>query len=160
MSRKLPGLTALGTRVVSRPWLFLLAAVVLILDAVLLGADLPDRLSNGGTTDPGSESARVQRVLEDHYPEQQPNLVLLVSVPEGAQVDDRKVAGQGVRLAERLSFEKSVVGVVSYWQTGLEELRSRDGKQAVIAARIEGGDDRARAELERLAPDFRGTRGI
>ncbi|WP_405481083.1 MMPL family transporter [Streptomyces sp. NBC_00009] len=159
MSRKLPGLTALGTRVVSRPWLFLLAAVVLILDAVLLGADLPDRLSNGGTTDPGSESARVQRVLEDHYPEQQPNLVLLVSVPEGAQVDDRKVAGQGVRLAERLSFEKSVVGVVSYWQTGLEELRSRDGKQAVIAARIEGGDDRARAELERLAPDFRGTRG-
>jgi RND superfamily putative drug exporter len=144
---------------VSRPWLFLLAAAVLILDAVLLGADLPDRLSNGGTTDPGSESARVQRVLEDHYPEQQPNLVLLVSVPEGAQVDDRKMAGQGVRLAERLSFEKSVVGVVSYWQTGLEELRSRDGNQAVIAARIEGGDDRARAELERLAPDFRGTRG-
>lgn len=152
-------LKSLGSAVTRRPWLFLVAAVVLILDAVLLGADLPDRLSNGGTTDPGSESARVQRVLEDHYPEQQPNLVLLVSVPKGAQVDDRNVAQQGVRLAERLAFEKSVVGVVSYWQTGLAELRSRDGEQAVIAARIEGGDDLARAELERLAPGLDGKQG-
>ncbi|MBT2395487.1 MMPL family transporter [Streptomyces sp. ISL-100] len=152
-------LKSLGSHVVRRPWLFLVAAVVLILDAVLLGADLPERLSNGGTTDPSSESARVQRVLEEHYPEQQPNLVLLVSVPEAAQVDDRQLAQQGARLAERLAFEQSVVGVVSYWQTGLEELRSRDGRQAVIAARIEGGDDLARDQLERLAPRYRGDQG-
>ncbi|UUU23962.1 MMPL family transporter [Streptomyces sp. DSM 40750] len=153
------GLGSLGARVTRRPWLFLLAAVVLLVDAVILGADLTGRLSNGGTTDPGSESARVQRVLEEHYPENQPNVVLLVSVPAGTQVDDRKVAVQGVRLAERLAFETSVSGVVSYWQTGLEELRSHDGGQAVIAARIDGGDDRARAELERLAPDYRGRQG-
>ncbi|MDQ1050291.1 MMPL family transporter [Streptomyces sp. V4I2] len=153
------GLRSLGARIAHRPWLFLLAAVVLILDAVVLGADLTGRLSNGGTTDPGSESTRVQRVLEEHYPEMQPNVVLLVSVPSGAQVDDRKPAAQGVRLAERLAFETSVTGVLSYWQTGLEELRSRDGGQALIAARIDGGDDRARAELERLAPDYRGRQG-
>ncbi|MFF8832813.1 MMPL family transporter [Streptomyces sp. NPDC015131] len=152
-------LTSLGARVVRRPWLFLVAAVVLVLDAVLLGAGLPGRLSDTGTTDPASESARVQRVLEEHYPEQQPNLVLLVSVPGDARVDDRALAGQGVRLAERLAFEDGVVGVVSYWQTGLADLRSRDGRQAVIAARIEGGTDRARDALERLAPRFRGEQG-
>ncbi|MEV7522460.1 MMPL family transporter [Streptomyces sp. NPDC091371] len=150
-------LRLLGAHVVRRPWLFLVAALVLVLDALLLGADLPDRLGSGGTTDPGSESARVQRVLEAHYPEQQPNLVLLVSVPEGAQVDDRAFAAQGARLAERLAFEKPVVGVVSYWQTGLAELRSHDGRQAVIAARIEGDEDRARTALEELAPRFRGA---
>ncbi|MFF8260182.1 MMPL family transporter [Streptomyces virginiae] len=149
----------LGAHVVRRPWLFLVAALVLVLDAILLGADLPDRLGNGGTTDPGSESARVQRVLEAHYPEQQPNLVLLVSVPEGGQVDDRALAAQGARLAERLAFEKPVVGVVSYWQTGLAELRSHDGRQAVIAARIVGDEDRARSALEELAPRFRGGQG-
>ncbi|WP_063761980.1 MULTISPECIES: MMPL family transporter [Streptomyces] len=152
-------LRLLGAHVVRRPWLFLVAALVLVLDAILLGADLPDRLGSGGTTDPGSESARVQRVLEAHYPEQQPNLVLLVSVPEGGQVDDRALAAQGARLAERLAFEKPVVGVVSYWQTGLAELRSHDGRQAVIAARITGDEDRARSALEELAPRFRGGQG-
>lgn len=152
-------LRLLGAHIVRRPWLFLVAALVLVLDALLLGADLPDRLGNGGTTDPGSESARVQRVLEAHYPEQQPNLVLLVSVPEGAQVDDRAFAAQGAALAERLAFEKPVVGVVSYWQTGLAELRSHDGRQAVVAARIEGDEKRSRAALEELAPRFRGEQG-
>ncbi|MGW1774315.1 MMPL family transporter [Streptomyces sp. NPDC002104] len=152
-------LRLLGAHLVRRPWLFLVAALVLVLDAVLLGADLPDRLGNGGTTDPGSESARVQRVLEAHYPEQQPNLVLLVSVPEGAQVDDRAFAAQGAALAERLAFEKPVVGVVSYWQTGLAELRSHDGRQAVVAARIQGDEKQARAALEELAPRFRGEQG-
>lgn len=152
-------LRLLGTHVVRRPWLFLVAALVLVLDALLLGADLPDRLGNGGTTDPASESARVQRVLEAHYPEQQPNLVLLVSVPQGGQVDDRALAAQGAGLAERLAFEKPVVGVVSYWQTGLAELRSHDGRQAVIAARIVGDEDRARAALEELAPRYRGGQG-
>ncbi|MFC9821927.1 MMPL family transporter [Streptomyces erythrochromogenes] len=152
-------LRLLGAHVVRRPWLFLVAALVLVLDALLLGADLPDRLGNGGTTDPASESARVQRVLEAHYPEQQPNLVLLVSVPQGGQVDDRALAAQGAGLAERLAFEKPVVGVVSYWQTGLAELRSHDGRQAVIAARIVGDEDRARAALEELAPRYRGGQG-
>ncbi|MFF3726397.1 MMPL family transporter [Streptomyces erythrochromogenes] len=152
-------LRLLGAHVVRRPWLFLVAALVLVLDALLIGADLPDRLGNGGTTDPASESARVQRVLEAHYPEQQPNLVLLVSVPEGGQVDDRALAAQGAGLAERLAFEKAVVGVVSYWQTGLAALRSHDGRQAVIAARVVGDEDRARAALEELAPRFRGGQG-
>ncbi|MFG2337346.1 MMPL family transporter [Streptomyces yangpuensis] len=152
-------LRLLGAHVVRRPWLFLVAALVLVLDALLLGADLPDRLGSGGTTDPASESAHVQRVLQAHYPEQQPNLVLLVSVPEGGRVDDRALAAQGARLAERLAFEKPVVGVVSYWQTGLAELRSHDGRQAVIAARIVGDEDRARAALEELAPRYRGGQG-
>ena len=140
-----------------RPRLFLLVALVLVVDAAILGSSLADRLGSGGTDDPRAESARVQRVLDEHYPDRQPNLVLLVSAPEGGQVDDRDVARRGVGIAERLAFEESVVGVVSYWSTGAFELRSRDGTQAVVAAHIEGDEDEARAVLRRLEHRYAGS---
>ncbi|MFI6121485.1 hypothetical protein ACIBCU_16795 [Streptomyces sp. NPDC051064] len=50
--------------------------------------------------------------------------MLLVRGEDGAGVDSEQVAAQGARLAERLAFEPRVSGVVSYWQTGSERLRS------------------------------------
>ncbi|MFD5316091.1 MMPL family transporter [Streptomyces sp. NPDC127098] len=139
------------------PRFVLLLAVLFIIDAVLVGGDVADRLLNGGTEDEGSESAQATELLEDAFPASEPNLVLVVSAPAGGTVDDRAVAADGIRLAERLAFQPDVSGVTSYWATGAEQLRSEERDHALILAHIEGTEDEAQAVLERLEPDFRGT---
>ncbi|WP_243740757.1 MMPL family transporter [Streptomyces sp. 8K308] len=139
------------------PRFVLLLAVLFIIDAVLVGGDVADRLLNGGTEDEGSESAQATQLLEDAFPASEPNLVLVVSATDGGTVDDRAVAADGIRLAERLAFQPDVSGVTSYWATGAEQLRSEERDHALILAHIEGTEDEAQAVLERLEPDFRGA---
>ncbi|GAB2884654.1 MMPL family transporter [Streptomyces mayteni] len=139
------------------PRFVLLLAVLFIIDALLVGGDVADRLLAGGTEDEGSESSQATELLEDAFPASEPNLVLVVSPTDDVTVDDNAVAADGIRLAQRLAFEPDVAGVTSYWATGAEQLRSEERDHALIVAHIEGTEDEAQAVLERLEPDFRGT---
>ncbi|GAA1402458.1 MMPL family transporter [Kitasatospora putterlickiae] len=150
-------LKRLGRAVTARPWSALLFVVVFLVNALVVGAGVTDRLHNGGTADPGSESARAAVLLEDSFPASSPNLVLQVSAKAGGSVDTPETAQAGARLGERLAFEPDVVGVTSYWQTGLEGLRSADRGTALILARIEGDENRAKEVFDRLAPRYRGS---
>ncbi|GLF96724.1 MMPL family transporter [Streptomyces yaizuensis] len=127
------------------------------MNSVIIGAGVGDRLLGGGTDDPSSASWRADSLLERHFPASSPNLVLLVRGEDGAGVDSEDVAAQGARLAERLAFEPRVSGVVSYWQTGSERLRSADRSEALILAHLEGDEDTASRTYDRLAPDYRGS---
>ncbi|MFI9581958.1 MMPL family transporter [Streptomyces sp. NPDC052236] len=152
---------ALGrwTRLVTgRPGLSLLAALVLTALAVFAGSGVADRMGSGGWDDPGAESSYATEALEREFPASQPNLLLLVDSGR-ASVDAPAVAAEARRLSERLAAEKDVVGVGSYWQTRSPALRAEDGRQALIAARIEGDEKAAAEVLKRIAPDFRGTHG-
>ncbi|MFJ7065527.1 MMPL family transporter [Streptomyces sp. NPDC101115] len=144
--------------VTARPRLTLLVALVLTALAVLAGGGVAERMGSGGWEDPDAESTYAIEVLEREFPASQPNLLLLVDAGR-AGVDDPGVAAEARRLAERLDAQEGVDGVGSYWQTGSPALRSEDGRQAVIAARIEGEEKAAGEVLQRLAPDFRGTHG-
>ncbi|WP_380277955.1 hypothetical protein [Kitasatospora purpeofusca] len=73
-------LERLGRAVTARPWSALLFVVVFLVDALVVGAGVTDRLHNGGTSDPGSESARAAVLLEHSFPAGSPNLVLEISV--------------------------------------------------------------------------------
>ncbi|MFE7563547.1 MMPL family transporter [Kitasatospora sp. NPDC057500] len=150
-------LKRLGRVVTARPWSALLFVVVFLVNALVVGAGVTDRLHNGGTADPGSESARAAVLLERSFPASSPNLVLEVSAKAGGSVDAPGTARDGARLGERLAFEPDVVGVTSYWQTGVEGLRSADRGTALILARIEGDENRAREVFDRLAPRYRGS---
>ncbi|MEU6067102.1 MMPL family transporter [Streptomyces sp. NPDC047082] len=147
--------------VTARPRLSLLAALVLTVLAVLAGSGVADRLGSGGWEDPAAESTYATKALEREFPGSQPNLLLLVDSGR-ASVDDPSVAAQARTLVERLSGEKGVVGVGSYWQTdpsAAPALRAKDGHEALIAARITG-DEKAMGEtLDRIAPHYRGTHG-
>ncbi|WMX46929.1 MMPL family transporter [Streptomyces roseicoloratus] len=144
--------------VTARPRLTLLVALVLTALAVLAGGGVADRMGSGGWEDPDAESTYAIEVLEREFPGSQPNLLLLVDAgPAG--VDDPAVAAEGRRLAERLDARDGVDGVGSYWRTGSPALRSKDGRQAVIAARIAGDEKAAGEVLQRLAPEFRGGHG-
>ncbi|OQD55425.1 transporter [Streptomyces phaeoluteigriseus] len=144
--------------VTARPRLSLLAALVLTVLAVLAGSGAADKLGSGGWEDPDAESSYATKVLEREFPDSQPNLLLLVDSGR-ISVDDPAVAAEATRLAERLSGEKGVVGVGSYWGTRAPALRAEDGHEAVIAARITGDEKTMGETLDRIAPSYRGTQG-
>ncbi|MFD8205608.1 MMPL family transporter [Streptomyces sp. NPDC059695] len=144
--------------VTARPRLTLLVALVLTALAVLAGGGVADRMGSGGWEDPAAESTYATKALERRFPGSQPNVLLLVDA--GAPgVDDPAVAAEARRLAERLDAEPGVDGVGSYWSTGSPALRSEDGRQGVIAARIAGEEKDAAAVLDRIAPAYRGAHG-
>lgn len=141
-----------------RPRLTLLLALLLTALAVLAGGGVADRMGSGGYEDPAAESTYATEALAREFPGSQPNLLLLVDAGE-AGVDAPAVAAEARGLAERLDAEPGVDGVVSYWSTGSPALRSEDGGQAVIAARISGEEKDAVAVLDRIAPEYRGAHG-
>ncbi|MEE1814089.1 MMPL family transporter [Streptomyces sp. SP18ES09] len=144
--------------VTARPRLTLLVALVLTALAVLAGGGVADRMGSGGWEDPAAESTYATKALESRFPGSQPNVLLLVDA--GAPgVDAPAAAAEARRLAERLDAEPGVDGVGSYWSTGSPALRSEDGRQGVIAARIAGEEKDAAVVLDRIAPAYRGTHG-
>jgi RND superfamily putative drug exporter len=146
------------TRLLGRPRLVLLAALAATVGFVVLGAG-GAQLLNGGTTDPGSESARAAAVLDESFPESRPNVVLLVR-PQGdtaaaADLDDPAVAAAGRAIAERLAAEPGVVGVESYWDEQAPELRGDAGLDrpaGLVLARIPGEETAADAVYQRAVP--------
>ncbi|MFI1714166.1 MMPL family transporter [Streptomyces litmocidini] len=153
--------------VTARPRLTLLVALVLTALAVLAGGGVADRMGSGGWEDPAAESTYATKALERQFPGSQPNVLLLVDAGAAgatgaggtAPVDTPAVVAEARRLAERLDAEPGVEGVGSYWSTGSPALRSEDGRQAVIAARIPGEEKDAAAVLDRIAPTYRGAHG-
>lgn len=144
--------------VTARPRLSLLIALIFTALAVVAGSGVADRMGSGGWEDPASESAYATKALEKRFPASQPNLILLVDSGRKT-VDDPAVAAEARALAKKLSGEKAVTGVTSYWTTGAPSLRARDRGEAIIAARILGDESAAGKALERIAPHYRGAHG-
>ncbi|MFF4310847.1 MMPL family transporter [Streptomyces sp. NPDC001507] len=144
--------------VTARPRLSLLLALVITALAVLAGSGVADRLGSGGWEDPAAESTYATKALEREFPDSQPNLLLLVDA-RGGSVDSPAVAAEAKVLVTRLSGEKGVIGVGSYWQTKSPSLRAEDGHEALIAARITGDEKAAADTLDRIAPHYRGAHG-
>ncbi|AWZ03719.1 MULTISPECIES: MMPL family transporter [unclassified Streptomyces] len=148
--------------VTARPRLSLLLALVVTALAVFAGGGVADRLGSGGWEDPGARSTYATEALEREFPGSQSNLLLLVDA--GAEVgpagvDDPAVVAEAQRLATELAAEQGVIGVGSYWQTRLPALRSTDGRQALVVARVPGDDKAVNAVLDRIAPHYRGEHG-
>ncbi|MFE4174821.1 MMPL family transporter [Streptomyces sp. NPDC056909] len=144
--------------VTARPRLSLLVALVITALAVFAGSGVADRMGSGGWEDPDAESTYATKALEREFPASEPNLLLLVDTGSRS-VDDPAVAAEAGRLTDRLAAEKGITGVGSYWRTKAPALRAEDGREALIAARIEGDEKTAAAVLDRIAPEFRGARG-
>ncbi|MEV0778249.1 MMPL family transporter [Streptomyces sp. NPDC050433] len=153
--------TALARLTGSRARLLLVLTVILLAGAVVLGSGVADRLRSGGSggvVDPASESSYAADILEREFPGARPNLVLLARA--GSGVDDAETARQGRELAARLADEKGITGVTSYWDTGAPALRSEDGREALVVARLTGDEPEAERTLEeRIAGHFDGRQG-
>ncbi|MEW2569982.1 MMPL family transporter [Streptomyces sp. NPDC047070] len=129
---------------------------VLFVVAGALGGSVLQELSAGGFVDDSTESARTAKAMDDRFGAGAPDLVLLVSDERG--VDSPAVAAAGARLTTRVAREPGVEQAVSYWSLGkAEPLRGKDGRQALVMARISGDEDQVQDTFERLENRYRHT---
>jgi len=145
-------LAALARFTIARRRLVLVLAALTFVVAGGVGGGVAQELSSGGFEDPSSESARADDVLLDTFGAGVPNVVLLVEATDGT-VDD--LAAAGTALTEELAAEADVADAVSYWTLGnAPPLRSEDGTQALVLARIEGDEDHVAERIEDISPAF------
>ena len=137
----------------------LLVSLVLFALAGAIGGGVADHLSSGGFEDPGAESTQAAAVIEDVFHGGQPNLVLLVTANDG-NVDAPAVAAAGAALTAELAATEGIEQASSYWSLGsAPPLRSDDGRQALVLARIAGDEDAVGDRIEHLSPAFTRTTG-
>ena len=131
----------------------LVAAVIFMAVAAGLGGGVAKKLSNGGFDDPSAESSRTKQLIEKTFGAGSPNLVLLARTTTGS-VDDALASSNGLALTKELARTPGVSGVVSYWTLNAPPLKSNDGKQALVLARITGSEDEVRTKIEEISPRF------
>ncbi|MDQ1439631.1 MAG: putative drug exporter of the superfamily [Acidimicrobiaceae bacterium] len=148
-------LTRLARVVVVRKKLVLLGALVVVVVAGAAGGSVAQHLSTGGFDDPHSESFKADASLTKHFQGGQPNMVLLVTAKHGT-VNAPDVVAAGQALTDRLAHEPGVRAALSYWTlASAPPLRSKDGRQALVLARIDGDQDTVHDRMELLGPHYR-----
>ena len=136
-----------------RRWI-LGGTLVFLLAAGILGTSVASHLSVGGFEDPASESAATERRLLEQFGAGEADFILLVTAVDG-DVGAPAAARAGRELTDELSGEQHVADAVSYWSLNdAPPLRSGDGSQALVLARLVGDDDQARAAAEELSPRY------
>ena len=123
----------------------LLVSTLMLAAATIVGFGAFGKLKGGGFDDPASESSRVERELTDHFGGQT-NLVLLVHARAG-DVESPEVSTLGRNLAKQVANETGVTNVVSYWETGSPDLKSTNGKDALVLAHVSEDDSERAKEL-------------
>jgi putative drug exporter of the RND superfamily len=147
--------TRLASWIVRRRKVVLIAALAWFVLAGVVGGGVAKHLSSGGFSDPGAESARATNLLRDRFRAGDPNVIVLVTAKSG-NVDSHAVAAAGQALTQRLSHEPNVIQANSYWSLGSPPpLKSKDGRQALVLARLSGTDDQVAKEIKVLAPKYR-----
>lgn len=130
------------------------AAVALVLMGAV-GAGAFGKLLGGGFDDPSSPSSRAAVVIDEKFGGET-NLVLLVSADDGS-VDSPAVRRSGQRLVAGLKEEKALANVVSYWDTGSPDLRSEDGREAMVLAHVTGDETRQQENAQQVIDVYTGA---
>ncbi|HEX8927527.1 MAG TPA: MMPL family transporter [Actinomycetota bacterium] len=146
-------LERLARLLLRRRVLVLVAAIALVGLAGVFGSGVMDKLRSGGFDDPAASSTKAREALADVFHTGEPNLVLLATANHGT-VDQAAATSGGLELTRRLAAERDVTEVQSYWTTKAPPLRSNDGRQALVLARITGDDDAIQQRAGQLASAF------
>ncbi|MDL4775828.1 MMPL family transporter [Actinomadura xylanilytica] len=139
---------------IRRSRLVLVVATLAVALMGVVGAGAFAKLVGGGFDDPASESTRAGRVIDEKFGGET-NLVLLVRAPEGG-VDAAAAKQSGQALAADLKKEHDLENVISYWDTGSPDLRSKDGRQAMVLATMKGEDKEQEENLQGILDAYTG----
>ena len=147
-------LARLAPVLVARRRLVLVLAVIFLALAGGIGGSVAKELSAGGFADPKQQSEVAAAALDKDFHTGPSNFLLLVTAPGG--VDQASAAG--ISLTQRLAHEKGVADVASYWTAGKPTtLKSKDGTQALVLARLTGSEDDAVKLAKALGTEYDGS---
>lgn len=121
-----------GSVVHRRRWV----VVAVVLGACLLsgawGAGIFGKLSQGGYTDPNSQSAQVTALVAGQLGHPAGDVVVVYTAPPGRTVDDPALASAALTILHSLPRD-AVRSEVSYWDTHSPQLRTTDGRRAIAS---------------------------
>ncbi|MCD0442468.1 MMPL family transporter [Glycomyces sp. A-F 0318] len=115
----------------------LLASLLILVAAALIGSGTMNALVLSRYEAPGSESIVTGDELEERFDIGSANFLLLVTAADG-DVDSAASAAAGAALAAELAAHDQVGRVDAYWDTASPSLRSEDGSQALVTAHVPG----------------------
>ncbi|MFD4114353.1 MMPL family transporter [Streptomyces niveus] len=143
---------------IRRARLVLVVAVVAVALMGAVGAGAFSVLKGGGYDDPASQSSRAGKVIEEKFGGET-NLILLVRTAEG-RIDSPAADRSGQALVADLKAEKDLDNVLSYWDTDSPDLRSEDGREAIVLAHVKGEkteqEKRAKAIIDTYGGPYEG----
>ncbi|MEU5977834.1 MMPL family transporter [Streptomyces sp. NPDC047315] len=152
-------LARLASLALRRRRIVLVLAVLGFAIAGALASPAMKVLSAGGFEDPDAESSVAVDILRDRFDTGDPNFVLLVRA--AGQADSAEVAADGRALTKKLASQTGVAEVTSYWTASqAADLRSKDGRSALVLARLAGDDDEVLKTAKRVAPLVTGEQGV
>ncbi|NLU84207.1 MMPL family transporter [Rhodococcus sp. HNM0569] len=134
--------------VVARPRTVLAVVLVLVAIAGVWGAGVFSRLSLGGYTDPGSESAQVEQIVDEHFGRQTPDLVVVYTARAGESLDEL-----GPAVAARVdALDPTLLAgePMSYWSApppAAPFLRSTDGERGMLVLPLAGDESSRIADV-------------
>ncbi|MGX2994015.1 MMPL family transporter [Streptomyces sp. JNUCC 64] len=144
----------LGAAVARRPRPVIWLGVLLTVLGLALASGTMDRLVLSRFESPGSESLDTRAVLEREFGTGTPSVLLHVTAKNG-DVDTDAVAAAGRALERELADQEGVAETASYWSRDASPvMRSEDGGQALVIARMAGTVTEARTRLAEFAPGF------
>ncbi|MEU9191192.1 MMPL family transporter [Streptomyces sp. NPDC048484] len=140
---------------IRRSRLVLVVTVVALALMGVAGAGAFGKLKGGGFDDPASPSTRAAKVIDEKFGGET-NLVLLVSSTDG-RVDTPAAEKSGLVLVADLKKDKRLSNIVSYWETSSPDLRSKDGREAMVLAHVRGDTTEQRENSIEILDDYSGT---
>ncbi|MFJ2260749.1 MMPL family transporter [Streptomyces sp. NPDC087844] len=140
---------------IRRSRLVLVVAALAVALMGVVGAGAFDKLKGGGFDDPASPSTRAAAVIDEKFGGEV-NLVLLVRSPDG-RIDTPASQESGRALGADLKKDERLSNVVSYWETNSPDLRSEDGREAMVLAHVRGDPTEQRENATEVIDTFSGT---
>ncbi|MFF3851037.1 MMPL family transporter [Streptomyces sp. NPDC002328] len=140
---------------IRRSRLVLVVATLAVALMSVLGAGAFDKLKGGGFDDPASPSTRATAVIGDKFGGET-NLILLVTSPDG-RIDTSAAKESGQALVAELKKDERLANVVSYWETNSPDLRSEDGREALVLAHVMGDTTEQRKNSIEVLDAYSGT---
>lgn len=141
-----------GRAVVRLRWWVLAGTAALVVLGATWGAGVFGSLTGGGYDDPGSPSSRAHQRITQELGRQDVDLLVLYSSPT-ATVDDAAMLTPVRTALAALRARLEVTNVVSYYDTGAEDLVSVDRHATYVAVQLRTGDaDTKLADLEAVRP--------
>ncbi|MGW4031366.1 MMPL family transporter [Streptomyces sp. NPDC004838] len=140
---------------IRRSRLVLIVAVVAVALMGVLSGGAFTKLLGGGFNDPASQSTRAAEVIDEKFGGET-NLILLVRTPEG-RIDTPAAKESGQALVADLKEEKNLANVISFWETNSPDLRSEDGREALVLAHVKGDETQREENTQAILDAYTGT---